>query len=142
MGVGEPRAYHRLRRSARNAGVPITQAHKGETPTPCIPSARAFSAILRPIVSALTAPQPWLQVIDLALLAVLFDQWREVQRRRAARWVAALRSPLGQRAEARPERSTSVPTGIHLYVLVRASLHFPFFQYMYVPQLPAGLAFV
>jgi hypothetical protein len=55
---------------------------------------------------------------------------------------SALRSPLGQRAEARPERSTSVPTGIHLYVLLRASLHFPFFQYMYVPQLPAGLAFV
>jgi hypothetical protein len=63
--------------------------------------------------SALTTPQPWLQVFDPALLAVLFDQRCEVQRRLAA-----------------------------FYVLLRASLHFPFFQYMYVPQLPAGLAFV
>ncbi len=37
--------------------------------------------------------------------------------------------------------AVSVRKAEFLYVLLRASLHFPFFQNMYVPQLPAFLLF-
>jgi hypothetical protein len=50
-------------------------------------------------------------------------------------------SALKQQVFAKRAFSLSAQHPSGLYVLVRASLHFPFFQNMYVPQLPALLLF-